>query len=308
LSDGPKSTAKVGVPPRRGGLFQRLKPALLWAWDHLDPLAALLAGAAATLAGLFGWLEGEELSTATLGVLVIVALALVHERTLRLSASERIDEVLAEVHKTRASVSVLDLGTPYHVIENDSMWDIHENGDAHARRRKLLRFAQDEVVSVVDWFRGDGEVTNITYLPGKPVHEFALDGRACTLVALDRPYVRDEEADFIVERDVKGVFTKTPDRIWVVTTDSTSLVRTGVRWPANRPPTAVRFFRKTDTERQKPVTVAPTLGADGRMEFVTEIQEPEPGERICIEWDWDPPQRPTVEGETTSLAEPATVD
>lgn len=61
-----------------------------------DPVAALLCGLAAGLAGVFGLLEGDALTTATLGVLTVVAFSLVRERSLRIAADERTDEVLEQ--------------------------------------------------------------------------------------------------------------------------------------------------------------------------------------------------------------------
>jgi len=268
---------------------RRTREALAWVGDRLDPLAALVAGFAAVVAGLFGLIHGDELTTATLGVLVVVAFSLVHERTLRLNASRRIDEVLGAVGKTHDAVKVLDIGAPYHVVISESTWDISEDGSARVVRWKKVRFAQDDVIAVVDWYTGDGTIGAPTYKPGKAVHPFVSDGRTCMLVALDRPYARDEERDLIIERTVEGAFPKNPDRVWTMVLDSTSLLRMVVRWPATRPPTAVRLHRRSDLDRGKPTTVHPVMSDDGRLEFTAEIQEPERGERMGIEWDWEPP-------------------
>jgi hypothetical protein len=271
------------------GKFEWLKNTLEWIGGHLEPVAALLAGAVAALAGLFGLLKGDALTTATLGVLVVVALSLVRERTLRLNASKRIDQALAEVVRTREDVKLLDSGHPYHVVVSESTWDIHDDGSTHAIRWKKLRFAQNDVIAVVDWAGGDGDTEQTTYNPGKAVHTFVVDRRNSTLVALDRPYARDEERDLLIERTRQNAFLKTPDRIWVFCLDPTSLMRATVRWPTTRPPQAIRFLRRSDSEPGRPVVVQPVKGADGRLEYTAEIAEPIRGERMCIEWDWEPP-------------------
>jgi hypothetical protein len=298
----PRSAKTAYGPPGKDdggwGKLEWLKGTLEWIGGHLDPLAALLAGGVAALAGLFGWLEGDALTTATLGVLVVVALSLVRERTLRLTASRRIDEVLSETARTREDVKLLDTGHPYHVVASESIWDIAADGSSHVVRWKRLRFAQNDVIAIVDWSTGDGTPTNTTYKPGKPVHEFVVDGRHSTLVALDRPYARDEEQDLLIERSREGVFVKSPDRVWVVCLDPTSLMKVTVRWPVTRPPKAVRFIRRSDREPGRPVTVQPVKADDGRLEFTAEVTEPERGERICIEWDWEPP--PAVPGSAAS--------
>jgi membrane protein implicated in regulation of membrane protease activity len=289
----PTGTRRAHIPPGQvsdgWGKLEWLKDALEWAGGHLDPLAALLAGAAAALAGLFGWLEGDALTTATLGVLVVVALSLVRERTLRLTASKRIDEVLDESLRTREDVKLLDSGHPYQVVVSESTWDIEENGDSHVVRWKKLRFAQNDVIAVVDWSTGDGTLVDTKYTPGKRVHTFNVDGRQSALVALDRTYARDEEQDLLIERTRKGVFMKTPDRIWVHCLDPTSVMRATVRWPLGRPPSQVRLIRRSDRDSGRPVVVQPIKSADDRLEFTAEVPEPTRGERLCIEWDWNPP-------------------
>lgn len=279
---------------RSWGRFDWLKTTLGWIGVRLDVLAALLAGAAAAVSGAFGDASSHALTTATLGVLTVVALSLVLERSLRLKANERMQDVLNEAKSTHDAVQILNSGVPYHVVESDSAWDIAEDGSARSVRRRLLRFAQDDAISVVDWITADGQIQDTKYTPGKAVHEFVSDGRKLTLVALDRPHARDEEREFTVERSVRGAFLKNPDRGWVIALDPTSLMRITIRWPRERPPKAVRFLRRTDTDRGKPVIVAAAIGKDGRSEFTAEVREPARGERIGVEWDWDPPPAPAV--------------
>jgi hypothetical protein len=295
-SQGTRTTYRPLGPGKDGwGKFEWLKNALEWTGGHLDPLAALLAGAVAALAGLFGLLEGDALTTATLGVLVVVAFSLVRERTLRLNASMRISETLAESIRTREDVKLLDSGHPYHVVVSESTWDLRDDGSVRVIRWKKLRFAQNDVIAVVDWATGDGTPTQTKYKPGRLVHTFAVDGRNSTLVALDRPYARDEEQDLLIERTREQAFLKSPDRVWVFCLDPTSLMRITVRWPTSRPPSAVRFLRRSDSDSGRPVVVQPVRSEeDGRLEFTAEIPEPVRGERMCIEWDWEPPMGPAT--------------
>jgi hypothetical protein len=262
-----------------------------WVLGRLDALAALLTGGVAAVLAATGDLAGQDLAAVTLTVLTVVALSLVVERGLRLKASHGIEEVLDELHKTRDAVRVLESGSPYHVVESESTWDIQDDGTAKLLRRKRLRFAQDDVVTVLDWLKADGKVNDIKYrpLPGRRIHTYDSDGRKHTLVALDRPYGRDEELDFYIERTIEQCFVKSPDRTTVHALESTSLIRMTVRWPVARPPRAVRFYRRTDAERRKPVVPPVVKGPGGHMEVTIEAQDPGRGERICLEWDWEPP-------------------
>ncbi|HEY8808648.1 MAG TPA: hypothetical protein VIM28_01385 [Solirubrobacterales bacterium] len=214
-------------------------------------------------------------------------------------------KVLEEIQRTGDAVAVLASPAPYHVLVNESVWEIDGNGDAKAFRRKQLRFTQDDVITVTDWYRGDGGITNADFFvgegtdsiaqgkpidtakmrPAKVVHTFPSRGRKCALVALDRAYMRDEVRDYLVKREGKGVFPQNPDRVWIATLESTALVRMILRW-SDRLPTEVRLIRQMDTVSGRPVKLMPVQLEDGRSEFKAEIPEPRQGERIGVEWDW----------------------
>lgn len=271
-----------------------------WIGGRLDTLAALIGGATAAILVGTGSVEStKDLAALTLAVLSVVAFSLVVERSLKFKSGKELEEVREQVQKVGDDVQrayqalrVLESASPYHVVESDSTWDIQEDGSVNVVRRKRLRFSQEDVVTVIDWVKGDGSIQGITYRPSaseSPIHSYINDGRQYSLIALDRPYGRDEELDFFTERRVENCFVKTPDRTTVVPLESTSLVKMRVRWPADHPPQAVRFSRRTDTERQKPISLSVTEGEGGRSEVQVEAERPERGERLCIEWDWDPP-------------------
>jgi hypothetical protein len=272
--------------------------AIRWFFGRLDTLAALVGGTTAAVLAWAGHLNSEELGTAILTLLSVVAFSMVVERSLRLKASEGIDEARADLAKTRETLRAIEVGSPYYVTESDCFWEIDEAGGCTSCRRKHLRFTQDEVVTVLDWMKVDGKPQSIKYRPepGKRVHKYISDGRTHYLVALDRPYGREEELDFFIDRRVEGCFVTTPERVVVVAYEPTSLVKMTVRWPKGRPPKAVRFFRRTDAERQKPVAQT-VKHKKGQAEVTVIAQNPEPGERLAIEWDWDLPAAPPTAGD-----------
>ena len=74
---------------RRGDLFQRIKPALLWALGRSrSELAALLCRRRSALAGLFGWLEGEAMYAVPSGFLLLLPCRLSTSGHFGSSASE----------------------------------------------------------------------------------------------------------------------------------------------------------------------------------------------------------------------------
>jgi membrane protein implicated in regulation of membrane protease activity len=269
------------------GKVDWLRRGLLWAADRIDPLAALVGGLAAAIVGTVGAAKGDTLATATLAVLTVVALSLLRERSSRISLRSHLDDVLEQVGDTRLAVKAIESARSYHVMLDETTWDLQGRGEvAYATRRKRLRFVQDEVITVVDWFQGDGK-SDIEYPLGKPVHSFKADGRACTLIALDRFYGRGEELDFLVKRTARDAFPGNPDRAAVVTLDQVSVLRMTVKWSVERPPTAVRLRRmRADGVVQVQNVTDQLTCLSERSVYTVTVDEPERGGRTSIEWDW----------------------
>lgn len=156
-----------------------------------------------------------------------------------------------------------------------------------------MRFAQNEVISLIDWSQGDGATQGVTYTPGELVHGpyREADGRDYVLIALDRMYARDEELPFRTERLIHDAFPASSERVSIVALDSTSLLRLTVLWPIDRPPNAVRLrIAKADGEFKIENVAAAVLDKthDGRVTYTKEVPDPELGGRTSVEWDWEP--------------------
>jgi len=280
-----------------------------WVEARGETAIALAVSIAATIyAGLGKVDKVEQLAPLLLGVLVVMALAMVIERERRIKESDRLDGMAEDIGRTAEGVEILGTPTPYHVVVSESIWEIEGNGDAHTTRLKKLRFTQDDVIAVVDWYRGEGTLTDVDRLVGKAkpledtpvedqraslnatkvVHTFPSRGRELGLVPLDRAYVRDEECDYVVDRRTQGLFPKNPDRAWISVLESTSLMRIVVRW-SDRHPTEIRLMRQHGPSAGRPLKFTPERRDDGRTQFRINIPEPRLGEIVGVEWDWPPP-------------------
>jgi hypothetical protein len=287
---------------------KRLTKIVGWIEERGETAIALAVAVSATIYAALGKVDTVgELAPLVLGVLVVMALALVIERERRIKESQRLDRIAGDLGRTAEGIEILGTPTPYHVILSESLWEIEANGNAHTTRLKRLRFTQDDVIAVTEWHRGDGKIESIDRLVGKAkpvedtpaedqrdslkatqvIHTFPSRGRELGLVPLDRAYVRDEECDYVIDRRSKGLFPKNPDRSWVTILESTSLVRIVVRW-ADRHPTEVRLIRQHGPSAGRPLKFPPTTRDDGRTEFRISIPEPRLGEQIGVEWDWPP--------------------
>jgi hypothetical protein len=286
----------IGKKPSRG-VFRRL-----WslATEFAEPLIAAAAAFVLAILGLAGWVTGDPLTAATLLVLSVVAVSLIGERSLRVQASQSIEELGSQLAETTDAVNAIHSGNPYSVLLHETTWDLSEpDGSlAFATRLKKIRIDQNNVFALYDFAGGDGE-RETEYSPGKAVTEFIGEGKMYRLIALGRIYYRGERLDFTAKRTVRDGFLAAHEAVTVDTRDATERMRLKILWPPGRPPTALRLGRATPSHEWKNDDVlADVKTEDDRAMYQVEILNPEKGGTTSIEWDWDPPPAPLPDSDS----------
>src|SRR4051794_4780352 len=102
----------------------KLKSAWDWAISNADVTAAFVLGVGFGVLGLTKVIKGDALPEATLAVLSVLALALVHERRIREGIDKRLDDLGTAIHGLDQTVASLQAGGQYHVLEHQATWDI----------------------------------------------------------------------------------------------------------------------------------------------------------------------------------------
>ncbi len=255
--------------------------------DHLDPFLALVGGAAAGLAGIFGLLKGDALAAATLLVLSVVGFALYRERSLRLDARKRLEELDSRVVSTYQAVESLQSGDPFRMLVSETVWDIAEvDGSlAHVTVRRRIRFNQNNVFALYDFAGGDGSREE-TYSRGEKVHEFVSDGQTISIIAFNRFFSRNDEIDFVVNRTARDAFLNSEESVGVVAREKANRSLMKVIWPTERQPVNVRFVKTTAAGIRQAAIPKTVRQENGRPICEVEILEPELGTTFKIEWDW----------------------
>jgi membrane protein implicated in regulation of membrane protease activity len=273
---------------------KRRKTEAAWHYifGHADPLFILLAGLAVGFGGVFGLVKGDNLTSATLLVLSVVGFSLLQERSLRLDAKKKLDEIGDQLAETESTVKALHSGSPYHVLLDAATWDIsaQDGSLAYGTREKKIRFEHNKVLSLYDFAQGDGTDAAAEYSHGKKVDSFVFEGRRYSLIGLGRIYSRGDEIDFCVKRTMRNTFpTSHGECIGVRTLDPTTQLRIDVTWPRDRALRAVRLGITTAAgqSRYEDVT-SQVMTRDGRPMYTVERGEPEQGGLTTVEWDWDP--------------------
>lgn len=229
------------------GIDGWLRRAASWLGEFADPLLALLSGIAVGISGVFGWITGDALPAATLLVLSVVAFSLLRERSQRLRTAKSMEDLGDKVAATEQSVQALHSRSPYHVIRDESVWDI-ERADGTlvlCHRRKKIRLLQDDVLALYDWGWSDGQEDAPEYTGAEKVDNFTAEGKSYSLLSLRRFYPRNAIVDLGIRRTMRNALTANQERINHNTLDRTELLIVIVIWPAARPPKATRINRTT---------------------------------------------------------------
>jgi membrane protein implicated in regulation of membrane protease activity len=255
--------------------------------DRLDPLIALIAGAAAGIAGVFGFISGDTLAAATLLVLSVVGLALVRERSLRQAAKHQLDDIETQLSRTQHSVETIQSGDPFRMLLSEITWDIVETDGslANVTVRRRIRFSQNNVFAIYDFSGGDG-TRDETYSLGEKIHEFNSEGQMISIIAFDRFFSRNDEIDFVVNRVTRDAFLSRSEGVVIVAKEKAVRTLMKVHWPVDRSPTHVRFIKTSASGIRQAAVEQAVKKEDGRPTCEVELLEPEVGGRFAIEWDW----------------------
>jgi hypothetical protein len=207
---------------------------------------------------------------------------------------ERLDDLGTAIRELDQTVSALQAGGQYHVLEHDATWDIASDDGrvAYADRHKQIKIDQDDVLAVLDYASRTGE-QEVEYsvdgrnVPLDKVIELDTRGTRYALVPLGRMYARGEDLDFVVKRTLNDVLCDPVNSVTARTEDVTALLRMTVIWPAGKGPSALRLSQTAEAStitQSLPLTLVQEEAGRPTLHF--NVPQPERGGRTEISWDW----------------------
>lgn len=268
----------------RGVTKERVRRWLMWVGGNLDVLLALSFALVIALGEIVLNFSDRFLRTATIGLLGVIALALLRERIAR----TRVDDLATHLEAQ-------DSNLPYEILDAKTVWDITDGGK-HALVSKELRISliRDRVSYVEDWWSGDGQAGaySATWrhfgsgkdIPLKQAHKFKFERGFKYLLSFDSERRKGEILIVKIQRVIKKGFVFTPDAVGQAPWTRARKVSLGVIWSAEKPPTSVEIIRGgkgqniTNTARLK------KSRTDGRAEYIAEFSEVASKERLSIGW------------------------
>jgi hypothetical protein len=255
---------------------------------YLELLLALVLAVIVGYLSLKGEIHTEELTQATVALLVAIAIAVVRERTERESLVTRMKQV-AELAKADRCWRVLD---------ERLVWDLSRTDGSYAKAtaEKELQFMQDEVFSIYEYqYKSPGRVlTHVCEggVKGEPMATLpiiqddfpGLEGRVYRLISLQRIWRRGEVMAFRSERELENHFLGSHEDVAKEVSVPTARLSMRVVWPAGKKPTAL-WLERSD----KPLVNIPLVRmrqVDGRWSYEEAIRDPRLNEKIILKWDW----------------------
>lgn len=199
-------------------------------------------------------------------------------------------EVFAEVWKIARKMfrGSVDEGM-YEVLEYESVLEILdvEGKRALFKKRKKVRYLQDNIIAYQDYGWGDGEqFREYRARPGIPVDKYKNGYKTYILISLREVKNRGDINDFHIQWNIRNGFLR-PDGFWETDISShTKSVTVNVIFPKERPPQNIRLveanIQKTTILEQDSIKPLP----EGKIKITWSTNRPRLYEHYILRWDW----------------------
>ena len=199
-------------------------------------------------------------------------------------------EVLAEAWKLGCKIlrGLTDEGM-YEVLEYESTLELLDKEGKRAvfRKKKKIRYLQNNIIAYQDYGWGDGDhFQDYRAKPGVPVDRYKIGYKTYTLLSLREVKNRGDIDEFHIQWRIKNGFLK-PDGFWETDiSNRTKSVKVNIVFPRERPPLNLRLV---ETNTQQKITLGNDSVKqlpDGKWQVTWETARPRLYEHYILRWDW----------------------
>lgn len=179
--------------------------------------------------------------------------------------------------------------TLYEVLANEIELEIVDTKGqlAFYRKRKHVRFQQDDIFAFLDTAYGDGDIFNdYQCSPGQAVDFYEEGYHHRVLISLRETKQRGDEEIFHIQRRIKSGFTEEKSYLQTDIRYPTSQLQVILFFPEHRHPKAIWLIEKnmknTSQLQANHIKVLP----DGRCQVIWEKKKPCLYEGYILSWLW----------------------
>lgn len=176
----------------------------------------------------------------------------------------------------------------YEVLDYESTLELHDRGGKKAtfKKRKKVRYLQDNIIAYQDYGWGDGKILlNYRTNRGKAVDQYRSGYKTYILLSLREVKNRGDIDEFDIEWDILQGFL-TEDGYWATdVSNRTKRIKVNVIFPKSRPPKNLT----EESNRQRTQMLgrdAKKRLPDGRWKVTWETNKPRLYEIYVVRWIW----------------------
>jgi len=177
----------------------------------------------------------------------------------------------------------------YEVLEYESTLEIlnHQGTKACFKKRKKVRYLQDNIIAFHDYAWGDGDILkSYQCAPGKKVDQYRVGYKTYVLISLREVKSRGDIDEFNIQWDIKNGFL-VPDYFWDTDiSHRTKRIRTSVIFPKVRHPMRVSLIESNHRRTHVLGKDNKKLLPDGRLRVTWDKENPRLYEHYLMKWRW----------------------
>jgi hypothetical protein len=190
---------------------------------------------------------------------------------------------------SKRTLSKLSMRGMYHVLEHEVTLELLDDEGKRAtfKKRKRVRYLQDNIIAYQDYAWGDGEILlNYRTSRGKPVDRYRSGFKTYILLSLREVKNRGDVDEFHIHWDIRDGFL-TEDGFWGLDiSQHTDQIQLQVIFPKSRPPVRL-FLEESNRKRTRPLGEhARQQLPDGRWLVTWETSKPRLHELYVLRWIW----------------------
>lgn len=199
-------------------------------------------------------------------------------------------EVLTNILKNgRKLIRGLSHEGMYEVLEYDAVLELLDRNGKKARykKRKKIRYLQDNIIAYQDYAWGDGEILRAyRCTPGKPVDRYRFDYKTHILISLREVKNRGDIDEFNIQWNMKNVFLKSDESWTTDVSNRTKNLRISVIFPKGRHPTRLVLVENNQRKTRNLSSEQKKRLPNGRLRVTWEVKKPRLYEHYIIKWSW----------------------
>lgn len=177
----------------------------------------------------------------------------------------------------------------YEVLEYESTLELQDREGKRAifKKRKKVRYLQNNIIAYQDYGWGDGEhFHDYRAKPGIPVDQYKAGYKTYILLSLREVKNRGDVDEFHIQWKIKNGFLKT-DGFWETDVSSrTRYMKVNVIFPKERPPHNIRLVENNIQRTSVRENDSINQLSDGRWQVTWETNKPRLYEHYILRWDW----------------------